>query len=302
MSSTEPPPEPTPPPGEPAPPPPPAPPGGDAPAPPPPPPAGGGYGETPPPPPAGGEGYGGYGGPPPPPAGPGSAEWNLGDAVNYGWTKFQANVQQILLSAVVLIVGMAVVAGIGLLIQGALLSSGSCEFDSDGDFRCDEGSGFIARLVVQALVSALILIVAQIIGAGLIRASLGVTEGRPFQFSEVLKTDKIGPVIVTSLIVGAATFVGTILCWVPGLIVGFLTSYSLYFVIDKNMAPVDAIKASVDLCTKNLGNTILWYVVGGIIAVVGFIVCLVGALVSVPVVLLGTAYTYKKLTGQPVAA
>ena len=88
----------------------------------------------------------------------------------------------------------------------------------------------------------------------------------------------------------------------PGLIIGFLTSYSLYFVIDKNMSPVDAIKASIDLCTKNLGNTVIWYIVGGIIAVVGFIVCLVGALVSVPVVLIGTAYTYKKLTGQAVAA
>ena len=101
--------------------------------------------------------------------------------------------------------------------------------------------------------------------------------------------------------VAAATFVGTILCYLPGLVVGFFTSYSLYFVMDKGLAPIEAIKASVNLVKDNLGTTIVWYIVGGLVAGAGAIACGVGLLVTIPIFLLGTAYTYKHLTGQPVA-
>ncbi|MCW2767324.1 MAG: hypothetical protein JWO11_3283 [Nocardioides sp.] len=264
----------------------------DQPPPPPPPPPADGGGAPPPPPPGGGYGA--------PPAAP---EWSIGDALNYGWAKFQANAQQIIIAAVVLVVGLAVVAGIGFVITGALTSSPSCTTDAT-TFRttCDGGTSFVVGLILNALVSALLLVAAMVIGAGVVRGALGITEGRAFDFKEVFKTDKLGPVLIASLIIAAATFVGTILCYLPGLVVGFATSYTLYFIIDKDMAPVDAIKASVNLVKDNLANTLIWYIVGGLIAAVGFAICLVGALVSVPVVLIGTAYTYKKLTGQPVAA
>lgn len=252
-----------------------------------------GYGQAPPPPP-----------PPAPPGGPGAAgsDWQLGDALSYGWTKFQANVGQIIISAVVLVVGIGIVAGLGFALTAALTSNGECAYRADGTFHCEAGTGFVVRLILQALISAVILVVALVIGAGLVRAALAVTEGRPFLFSDVIKTDKLGSVVVASLIIAAASFVGTLLCYLPGLIVGFVTSYTLYFIIDQDLAPVDAIKASVNLVKDNLGNTIVWYLVGGIVATVGFAVCLVGALVTVPIVLIGTAYTYKKLSGRPVAA
>jgi uncharacterized membrane protein len=260
-------------------------------------------GSTPPPPPPpvppGGPGEPAYGGgvpTSPPPA------WQLGDALSWGWAKFQANVGQILLSALVLLVGLGIVGGIGYAIIGSMSGSVECSFDENGTYTCEGGTGFVMGLVLNALLSAALLIVAQVIGAGLVRASLKVTEGGSFQFSDVIAFEKVGKVVVAALIIAAATFVGTILCYLPGLIVGFVTSYTLYFIVDKDMEPIEAIKASISFTTGNLGNTVVWYLVGGIVAFVGFLACGVGALVTVPVVLLGTAYTYKKLTGQPVAA
>lgn len=263
------------------------PPPGQAPPPPPPPPTGG-YGETPPPP------------PPAPSYGGGGGGYSLGNALSYGWAKFQANTAQIILSAVVLVVGLVVVAVLGSFVMSALTTDTTCSVQ-DGSFTCDDGTGFFGRLILQALLSAVLLVVAWIIGAGLVRASLNVTEGRPFLFSDVIKTDNLGSVVVASVIIAVATFVGTLLCYLPGLVVGFATSYTLFFIIDKNMAPVDAIKASVMFVKDNLANTIVWYIVGGLVAAVGFVICVVGALVSVPVVLLGTAYTYKTLNHEPVA-
>ncbi len=267
--------------------------GAPPPPPPPPPPSGGGYG-APPPPPGGPGQYGapsGYGAPAP--------AWSLGDALSYGWAKFQANVGQILLAALVLLLAIGVMVGVGIGIQAALLEPAQIN-QTTGEI--DTGSGFIASIVVSALTGALIFIVASLIGAGFVRGALGVADGRPFQFQELVRTDKLGPVLVATLIIAAASFVGTILCYLPGLVVGFVTSYTLYFLLDQDLPPVEAIKASVLFVKDNLAATLVWYIVGGLVAGAGFILCGVGALVSVPVVLLGTAYTYRKLTGGQIAA
>lgn len=255
-----------------------------------PPPPPGGYGQTPPPPPPPAPSYGGGD----------NSGYSLGNALSYGWAKFQANTGQIIVSAVVLVVGLGVVAVLGTLVMNAMTSDASCSVNN-GVLDCDEGTGFFGRLILQSLLSAVLLVVAWVIGAGLVRASLNVTEGKPFLFSDVVKADKIGSVVVASVLIAIATFIGTILCYLPGLVVGFATSYTLFFIIDKDMAPIDAIKASVMFVKDNLANTIVWYIVGGLVAAAGFLVCVVGALVSVPVVLLGTAYTYKTLNREPVA-
>jgi uncharacterized membrane protein len=296
MSSTEPPAGSTPP-GEPTP--------GETPPPPPPPPSNPVTVPPPdpadaPPPPAGGTGTPP---PPPPPAGPGGASgWSLGDALNYGWTKFQANMGQIIIAGVVLVVGVAILEGVGLVIRNILVDPAECHTTAAGRLSCSDGTGFVVGLLASAIMGFLFFLIAQIIGAGIIRGSLGITEGKPFVFSDIMKTDKLGPVIVTSLITSVIVFVGFILCYLPGLIAAFFLQYSLYFLIDKDMAPMDAIKASFNFVKDNFATVIIWYIVGGIVAFIGFLVCLVGAIVSVPVVLIGTAYTYKKLTGQAVAA
>jgi len=275
MSTNEPPPEQVPPP-----------PGEGSETPPPTPPTGG-YGEAPP--------------PPPPPAPPGGNAYNIGDALSYGWKKFQENVGQIIIAALVLFAVYLVAGAIAFGFQALMTSNTECFVNSEGRLVCDEGSGWIWRMIVSAIAVGFLFIVGQIVGAGIIRGALGITEGRPFQTSDIFRTDQLGSVVVASLIVGIATTIGYALCYLPGIVIAFLTSYTLFFVIDKNLAPVDAIRASYDLVTKNLGNTVLWYLVGGLVAVAGVIACFVGLIVTIPLVIIGTAYTYKTLTAEPVA-
>lgn len=273
-----------------------------------PPPPGGGYGGPPPPtgPPGGGFGGPPQGGPPGGGFGNQSDQWDVGSAVGYGWSKFQANAGQMIIAALAIFAGAVVILGAGYLLVFVALSGDAECVTRDPDLGyCVEystgGAGFFLTMVLLALTYGLFFIYAQVIGAGMIRASLNVTNGQPFRTADVFKFDNLGPVIVTSILVGIGVMVGTIACYLPGIIIAFLTSYSLYFVVDKNMSPVDAIKASFELVTKNFGSTIIWYLVSGVIITVGAILCGIGLLVAIPVVLVGTAYTYKKLTGQPVA-
>lgn len=241
---------------------------------PPPPPPPGGYGS---PPPAGGYGYGGPAGTPP---------YSVGNAVSYGWQKFQANAGQIIIAGVVIFVAVAAFQVVSLIVRGAII---------------DYDSGIFLQLFVSALSFFLYYVVQQIISAGVIRGSLGITQGRAFEFTEVFKTDKIGPVIVTSLISGAIVFVGFILCILPGIVASFMLYYALYFVIDRDMEPIDAIKASFDLVKNNVGEALLWAIVAFALTIAGAIACGVGLIVAIPVTIIGTAYTFKKLTGQEVA-
>jgi hypothetical protein len=228
------------------------------------------YGEPTPPPP-----------PPPPsqPAPPGGAGgYSVGDAFTYGWNKFTANLGQILV-AVLVLVGVLVV----LQVIGALFSQGS--------FFLQFGFSLVSWIV------------SMIIGAGIVRYALAITEGRQLNAAEVLTPHKLGDVIVASVLIGIATFVGFILCVIPGLLVMFFTSYTLYFLMDREeLGAIDAIKASFDFTKNNAGNVILWFLLSVLAWFVGAILCGIGLIIAVPVVLIGTAYTYKTLNNEPVAA
>ena len=226
---------------------------------------------------------------------------SVGNAVSYGWNKFQANAGQIIIAGLIAFVAIVVFQVVAAVIRAILTEPASCT-GTGLTVTCDEGTGFLVSIFASAISSFLFFFVYQVIGAGIIRGSLAITEGRQFEFNELFKTDKIGPVIITSLISGAIIFVGTLLCFLPGIIASFMLSYSLYFVIDQDMAPLDAIKASFNLVKDNVGTALLWAVVAFAITLVGAILCGVGLIVAIPVSFIGTAYTYKLLTGRQVAA
>ena len=88
--------------------------------------------------------------------------------------------------------------------------------------------------------------------------------------------------------------------YLPALIVGFLTQYTLLFIVDQQLSGVDAIKASIKFVTDNLANTLIYYILAVIVLFVGAILCGIGLLVAAPVALIGLAYTYRRLQNQPV--
>ncbi|WP_182525662.1 hypothetical protein [Nocardioides dongkuii] len=219
--------------------------------------------------------------------------WELGDALRYGWAKFRANLGTVILAVIAVAVTVAIVQGVGYLVRDAMGCSGS------GDTDC---GGFLSLAnLVSLLFSALSFVVGQIVGAGVIRASLDLTEGRAFTLATVFSPHRLPQVIVASILTGILSTVGFLLCLLPGIAFSIASQYTLYFVLDKGLGPWQAIKASVHLARTNLGPTLIWYVVSFALMLLGLLLCLVGWIVILPVVLIGQAYTYKVLSGQPVA-
>jgi len=255
--------------------------------------------------------------PPPPPPPPTSAYgaatpygapapgYSPVTAIQYGWAKFAKSPGTLLVPALLVLVVLLVVDGIvQIVLRGALLGTHDCTKTIFGQTvehaRC--GPGFFTGIFVSALGGLVASFIAQVLGAGLIKSALNVADGKPVNAGDVFGYATKSNVIATAALVAAATFVGSLLCYLPGLVVGFLTLFAMFYVVDKDMAPVDAIKASVSLTTSRLGETILFYLLGIVVIFVGAILCLVGLLAAVPVVLAAAAYTFRVLNTEPVTA
>ncbi len=262
-------------------------PAGSSPPPPPPPPPGSGpgwgNGPMPPPPPPGAPGGYGF------PSGPSGPEnYRVGTAFTYAFDKFKSNWGPLVLITVILLVASGIVQGIGRPIENAILSA------------TDSAGLFSLVMTVSLLFSALTFVAQLVVQSAIIKGSLELTRGGRLEVGSAFSGIDWGQVIIAALIIGAATFVGLVLCILPGLVVIFLTSYTLYFVVDHKLPAVDAIRASVSLVTRNLGPLILFFLASVLAYIVGTCACLVGLLVAIPVVVIAQAYTFRTLNGDPV--
>ncbi|MCW2785513.1 MAG: hypothetical protein JWP74_2030 [Marmoricola sp.] len=266
--------------------------------PPPAPPAPPAYGSAPPPPP--------YGSAPPPPppaynAPPATGGYDPAEAIKYGWAKFKSSPTTLLVP--VLVTGVALIAVYVVMFFVVLhpAFSTSVTVNNDGTIHYDNGPGFFLKLVLIGILVVVISVVAQIIFAALIKGGLDVADGKTPAIGELFEGWDKGQVLVAAVIVGAGTGIGSIFCYVPGIVFAYLAQYTQYYVVDKHMSPIDALKASFSLTTSHFGSTFVFYLLAGVVIFVGAIPCGVGLLAAVPVVLIGQAYTFRMLHNEPVS-
>jgi hypothetical protein len=207
-------------------------------------------------------------------AGAGGGSFSIGEAFSYGWNKFIQYVGQIIL-IVLVIFGIQVVFSV---ISQILTRDGG-----------------VGAIVVGTAIWIVGLVVGFILQAGLIRAALAVTRGETPEVGMLFQTANIGPFIVASILVGLLFFVGFLACCIGAIVVAIFTLFYGYFVIDKGDQPTDSIGSSYRLVKNNFGAVLGF-------AVLAFLLNLVTCGLAVGITQIATAYVYKKLTGQPVAA
>jgi uncharacterized membrane protein len=223
---------------------------------------------------------------------PGAAPFQVGDAFNYGWKKFQEYLGPILIAMVIFLVVQLVVAGIGSLFVG-----GVGEITDPDDIGV--GMFFSFGYLIFSLLSALVSLLIQ---AAVVRGALDITKGERIDLQTFLSTENLGQIVLASIILAVGIAIGLVLCVIPGLILAFFSQFTYQFIIDKGMPAFEAIKASFGLVNKNLGTVIVLFLASLLAFFVGAILCGVGLLVTIPVTIIATAYAYRMMTGQTVAA
>lgn len=198
---------------------------------------------------------------------------DVGHAVSYGWDRFRANP--------IPWVGMVLIGLIAWLVVTLLVNI----------VNVQSLSGVLLMFAVAALIVWLL-------QAAMIRGALYETDGTPPDFPAFFGFVNAGSVLLTALIVFLACLIAAALCFFPAVIVGILCMFSLHFVIDQEMNPVAAIKASAQLVIANALQIALLALTVVVITFVGALFCGIGLLIAGPVTAIAITYAYRFLTGR----
>jgi uncharacterized membrane protein len=228
--------------------------------------------------------------PPPPPPVPGGTPFQVGDAFNYGWKKFQEHLGPILIAMVIFFLVGAAVNWIAVLFGGGF---GEMTDPDDIGIGMFFGVGYLFFSLLSALVSLLI-------QAAVVRGALEITKGERIDLSTFLSTEHLGQVVLAAILLAIGTAIGLILCIIPGLILIFFSMFTYQFILDKGLPAFDAIKASFALVNQNLGSVVGLFFASILAIIVGALLCGIGLIVAIPVTIIATAYAYRILSGQTV--
>ena len=231
------------------------------------------------------------------------APYRATDAIGYGWRKFKERPSTLLVPMiVVLVILIAADLFIQFVVVGGFFGTRSCETGQIGNqTTVDCGQPFWRQLLGAGLGAALLSLVAQIMLAGIYRGALRVMDGEDFSLGQLLEGYNKMQVVFAAIFIALATGIATILCFLPGVLIAFLTSHKLFVIDDQQLEAAEPIQASVGMVWHNFGHTLLFLVLAVICVALGFIALLVGLLVAVPVVVFGAAYTYRHLANPDLA-
>ena len=198
----------------------------------------------------------------------------MGEAIRFGWDTMKNN------------------AGffIGLLIVAFLI---------------ENLPGMLSEFVVHdfPVIAVLLSLTGAVLGLmvqmGLIKVSLKFCDGIKGQLDDLLSyfnlLFKFG---AASLLYGLITLGGTLLFIIPGIIWGVKFSLFPYFIVDKEVGPVEAIKASGEATNGAKWDLFLMWMLLGLINVAGALALMVGLFATIPTTMIAYAYVYRALAGH----
>ncbi len=195
----------------------------------------------------------------------------IGEAVGFGWKTLKGNF--------LFFLGLVVLVGLITYVPSAVSQS------------LPQNLALLSSVIT--LISWLL---GMLISVGLIKVALEFVDKGKSNLSELLVDVRlIIFYFVTAILVALATALGFVLLLVPGIILAIRLQFWPYFLVDKKVGPIEAIKMSWH-ATKGYS----WDLVGfGLtmlaLNLLGLLALIVGIAVTAPITLLATAYVYRKL-------
>ena len=217
--------------------------------------------------------------------GRGGAALSVGDAIRYGWNRFKANAWTW--------IGAVVIAAV---IQGVLNSL----FGNRSAFRVDTfGQSLWSFSWIVG--SILTVVVGYLINAAFVPGALHEVDGQRPSLGSFFRFTNVGNVILASILVGVMTAIGLILFVIPGLIVAFLSWWTLQFVIDRHDSAIEGFRSSFRAISSQAGPVFLLALALIGINILGAIPLGLGLLITIPVSTIASTYAYRVVSGGEVA-
>jgi len=104
--------------------------------------------------------------------------------------------------------------------------------------------------------------------------------------------------IVGSILYGLIVFAGTILLIIPGIIWGIQFCFYDYFIVDKGLGPIEALKRSSAITKGVKWDLFAFFLILSGINLLGALCLLIGLFVTIPTTMVALAFVYRKLMDQ----
>lgn len=134
--------------------------------------------------------------------------------------------------------------------------------------------------------------------AGLVKFSLSAARGQHPNFGDIFSggprtLPMLGAIILKTIIIA----IGFLLLIIPGIYLACALSQVEYFVADRNMGPIEAIKASFAATEGQKLKVALYAILSFFVTILGLLACCVGVFVALPVIEIGWAIIFTRITG-----
>lgn len=217
---------------------------------------------------------------------------SIGFSFSVAWRAFKDHLGPLLVAGGAILLLTLISVGLFVPVYVELIVSAT---------RDDPTPRFSIGSVALALAALpLLMVVVPLLQANLTRMCLRILDGhRPGPF-EIFTFHRIGASFGAIILVSVGTTIGLILLYVPGLVFSVAAGYTLFFVHDRNLRPVAAIKASFRLMRTQFGPALVAMLLGSLLVSAGSYVAMVGLVVTIPLGYLFIAHQFKALTWRQV--
>lgn len=143
------------------------------------------------------------------------------------------------------------------------------------------------------------MIISSMVQMGLIKVSLKFCEGTKGKLDDLLSNfHLVLNFIAGSVLYFLITVGGLILFIVPGIVWGVKYSLFVYFIVDEELGPIEAIKASGRATEDAKMDLFLFGFLIVLMNLAGALLFIIGLFITVPISMVAYAYIYRELSGQ----
>lgn len=187
--------------------------------------------------------------------------FSIQESLKYGWEKFKANLELVLLTTLFTLV-----------------------------------LGFVGDKI-HWVISVILIVVSIIVRIGYTKLFLRMSDDETPKFVDIFKEYRLfWKYLVTSILQGLAILGGLILLIIPGIIFAIKYSFAPLILIDTKIDPIGAMKESTVLTKDKKWSLLGFYSVLALVNIAGILALGVGLLVSIPVSMFAHIFVYRELT------
>lgn len=207
----------------------------------------------------------------------------MNEAVKFGWNSMKSNFW--------FFVGIFIVGGLAMVLPTALMLA--LEYMG----RQSSVSMVALRAYLSSFLQVVSWVVNLIIGMGYITIALKLVDGQKPAFKDLFTSIKhFFSFLLVNLCYGVIVFVGILLLIVPGIMWALKFQLAPYFVIDRGLDPITALKASAVATKGAKVELLLFGILLQFINAAGFLVILLGLFATIPTTMVALAHMYRQLS------